>query len=217
MTRPVPPSLHDAITLLADMNAAMATLKGRRKETAARRRDWQALKKENTPAVVGLPSGVMFENMLMGLLVEGLLGLPVFSGLDLADETVRGLGFLGTALHHDAAEKDGHPIRDDAPVLESFLSMAVLDGQKARLDNTDAAHKMQMAELAQLKKMMLMLMAAVAAQNRARDADRNADLVPDVLRHPKIARFKQNRHSMTCIKTMFQRQSNMMAPVARAA
>lgn len=221
MPRTPPPLSADAAALLADMNAAMTALQGRRRDNAQRRREWQALKRDNAPSSLGgSMSGVMFENMLMGLLVESLFGMPVFSGLDLSDETVRSLGFLGTAMHHDMTEKKGaddkqnDPDRD--PILDEFISMAALDGQKARLDNADARHAAQMAELQQLKRLIMVLMAAMAAQNRDKARKRDADLVPDVLRDPKMARFKQNRHSMACIKTLFKRQVAQVAVVPRA-
>ena len=84
--------------------------------------------------------------------------------------------------------------------------------------------KTQTDKMKTLKQMALMILAAMqedaaegTSEGRSGGSD---DVVPDVLRDPKVARFKQNRHSMNCVRTMFQRQAGQVTsiyPVPRVA
>jgi hypothetical protein len=128
----------------------------------------------------------------------------------MTDEATRALGFLGTAAHHDAAEKCSQP-KD----MEEILSALLADAQRQQFITAENAQTRQAEELAQMKQMMMAILALMLSQQR--NARRDAEIVPDVLRDPKLARFKQNRQSLSCIKTLFARQADLVAPNLRCA
>lgn len=200
--------LRDGQNVLRDLDRDLKKSQAARRTTQKRRSEWR---KQNAPQGDNLGiSGVMFENMLMGLLCQSLFGLPMLSGLGFADETIQALGVLGTALHHDATEKNDAPEMDEAETVSALL----LAAERAQFDNAEDAQSRQAAELAHLKKMVTVLMAAMVLQQRRAPRE---EMVSDVLREPNIARFKQNRQNLSCVKTLFARQAQMVAPKLQIA
>ncbi len=200
--------VSDGRNVLRDLDRELKKSRTARRTTVKSRSEWR---KKNAPSSDGMGiSGVAFENMLMGLLCQSLFGLPMMAGLGLTDDTVQALGFLGTALHHDATEKKEN---SSADVVE-MVSTALLASEGAAFDAAETAQARQEAELAQLRKMVMLLMAAMVAQQRRAPRE---DVAADVLREPNIARFKQNRQKIACIQTLFARQADMVMPKLRMA
>lgn len=71
------------------------------------------------------------------------------------------------------------------------------------------AHKEQQEQLQKTQRMLVLTMAAMLKEEHAKKQDH--DIAADVLRKPAVARFKQNRHSMDCIRTAFANQAESIA------
>jgi hypothetical protein len=136
-------------------------------------------------------------------------GLPIFEGLQMADETARALGMLGTAAHHEGSSTKS-PSRSNERVFSDMLHAV----EEMELAEAETVQEAQARELADIKKMLMAVMAMMMMQQRER---KDEDVAADVLRAPSFARFKQNRHSLDCVRSQFSQQLRMTAPGLRCS
>ena len=194
-------------SLMAELMHSIQATQRVKSGTSAKYTNWRAKASSTNPAVE-TPSGLIFETLFMSFMFHSLFGLPMFSGFHLGQDAATGLGALGSALHHDMAPSD-------AKTMERFVNQALLSEQKKRFDDISSAQNAQLSEFGDMKKMLMLLMAwMVSQQNGGKsDSGESEHVAPDILRHPKLARFKQNRHSMDCIRSQFKSQAATVTPL----
>jgi len=90
-----------------------------------------------------------------------------------------------------------------------MFSDLTLEAEQAEMMQQMMGTKPNMAFVRQLHAMLAM---QVAQQQRdaEQQLSKKQDIVPDVLRKPEMAQFKQNRQSMVCTRTMIRRQTKEM-------
>ena len=211
--------------LFQDISKAQATIARMTKRTKAkvktpkRRAKPVAKAKKTTPADPA--AGTLTTCLLGSILLDTLFGLPLFSGLSEATQGLAHVGLLGAqesykeAYQEPAAKKA--PKSRAAPVASTFRDMTLAAKQEELLEML-LAQMGQAEQLALLKQMTKTLMAHIAMQRRsAPGLTPVQELVPDAYREPKMGQFKQNLHSVSCIRTLFARESRITAPKYRLA
>jgi hypothetical protein len=195
--------------LIAELNRSILGMQKAKTGTSTKYTNWRA--RANAGPAGETPSGLVFETLFMSLMFHSLFGMPMFSGLGLGQEAATGLGALGSALHHDMAPHDMN-------TAEHVVNTALLAEQKKRFEAISSAQNAQLSEFGDMKKMLMLLMAWMMAQQQSGKSGSgdSEQVAPDVLRHPKLARFKQNRHSMDCIRSLFKDQAATVTPLFKA-
>lgn len=161
--------------------------------------------------------GEMMSCLLGTMFLDMLFGMPVFQGLG---DASRGLAQIGLM----SAQEDEH----EKPVLRSVpkqpqrvasfdeILMAAQQTEHLKAVASQTNKMRQMAMMRQMLAMLLTQMLTQQDQTEGKSGSGEGGLVPDVLRDPKLARFKQNRQSISCIRTLFARQASMTAPKFQA-
>lgn len=180
--------------------------------TQKRYSDWRSIAYE--PAPSAQQSNELIATSLVTVLLDGLFGMGLFSGLG---DAAHGMAQM-TAMEH--ASRGNSQLQRSAQLNEALNKRLFQTSQGAQNGQTQ-----QMKLLQQMMAMLLMSMltqqggdeTGSAGGSKGQQANaKNADVVPDVLRHPAVARFKQNRQSIACIRTMFQRQADVVTPKFQA-
>lgn len=178
-----------------------------------------------TTPTSGDTSGADILSCLLGsLFMDFFLGMPLFQGLGGGmgmgmgagfSEATQGLAHIGVMNAVDSQNTAPH-LRGmpKASRSTSFDDILITAQQTEHLQAVaNQTNKMrQMVMLRQMMAMLLTQMVNAQDQEEGKSGGGSDGLVPDVLRDPKLARFKQNRQSISCIRTLFQRQSDMIAP-----
>lgn len=192
-------SIASSESLLQELVQSLATVRTTQQKNTRKYQNWRAV--ANNPATQN--DQMMGGNMLFNFLLEGLFGMPLFAGLS---DMTQGMAHMGAMSLTDREQ--------ERRVVDPY-SMDLAD---AAYENARARNKAQEKQLQMWQHMaMLMLMAMLQQQAQQGEKSGDADgLVPDILRHPTMARFKQNRASVACIRTMFQRQADAVTPSYQA-
>lgn len=145
--------------------------------------------------------GALFAEMVLG----GVFGLPMFGQLNAGlTEAMHGAALTGTVGRgaEENATFDG---------IQEFVADNGMEEMYASIcEQVLAAQRAQQSELSRNKKMLLMAMMTMLLQEERAPRE---EIVPDILRKPAVARFKQNRHSIDCIRSAFARQADsVVAP-----
>ncbi len=194
-------------SLLQELNRSILKTASGRKTTQSRYGNWRASTTGNASSGE-TPGGMVFETLMMSLLMQTLFGLPMFQGFGFSNDTVQGLAALGSGLHHSAAS-DGPREMFDGP----SISQSLMNSQRTRFQNASRAQDARVDQLQDMKKHILLILTWLMLQEEKGDSGEGEAIAPDILRHPKLARFKQNRHSMECIRTLFKNQAAVVTPV----
>jgi hypothetical protein len=191
-------------SLVREINRSILSIQNTTKSTQSRYKTWTMQAKAPQRSGSGeTPMATMFEMTLMSCLVHALFGLPMMQGLGLADQTVDALGYVAGGAHHSLADGRFAPRTVRGPGAHM---MAL---EQHRVQNALSSQKDKVGELLSMKEMIMALLILMLAGETKGDSGKGGEdmLAPDVLRHPKLARFKQNRHSLDCIRSMFQEQA----------
>ena len=192
-------------SLLHELTRSLRTTQATQAQTKARYGQWRAMA---NPAPTETATGMIFETMLMSLLMQTLFGMPMLSGFGVSDDAIHGLGALGSGMHHEQSDRQSHSIEKAA-----LINQALVDAQRARMTQLSHTQSAKTQQLTAMKRAIAtLLISLMNAEEDTGSSEGDEGLVPDVLRHPKLARFKQNRHSISCVRTMFKNQANAVVP-----
>lgn len=177
--------------------------------TQANSKDWLSFVEE--PKTVS-DSNDFVASTLVTVLLDSLFGFGLFSSMGQAAQGVAQM----TAMEHATRGNQPNGQLQRTAMLNDELN------KRAFAMNTSGQKKQtqQMKMLQQMMAMLLMNMLSNQSEDEGSDEGegmvrakkKQNDVVNDVLRHPTMARFKQNRQSIACIRTMFQRQADIVAP-----
>jgi len=195
-------SMKAGESLMQDLERAILSSQNAQVKTKQRFQNWKAVVKQ--PA--DTQSVALVEAGLMGFFLDFLFGMPMFSGMS---DAAKGLLDVGLMAHSDMG-RDKQSTMPDMSALNELISM-----QSHRRDAAISGHKSQAAQMKKMRQMvmlMVLMMMQDSEEGSGETGGRAPEYAQDVLRHPKLARFKQNRHSLACIRTMFQNQADSVAP-----
>lgn len=199
-------TLQNGEELLAQLVEALRESNQQTRATKSRYQNWRGQAKPQAFVRDGQNAGgSLFEAMFTEMVLGGLFGMPMFGSM--APGMVEGLhGASLTGMVGRGAQEDS-----TAAELQRFIEDSDLEDHYAELcEQVLAAQRAQQLEMTRQKKMLLLAMMALLMQTPAKPRE---ELAQDVLRHPARARFKQNRHSIDCIKSAFARQADsVLAP-----
>jgi hypothetical protein len=205
-TTPSPdPMMQQGNELAMQLLAAMRTNQQQMHMTTNRYQSWRA---QSRPEAFlredgnGLLEAVVTELLFGGL--GALFGGPSFDMLHDAATVANGVNI---------AMQDS-----TAPQLQRFVSDTEIEQlYKKMYEEELRAQAAQQAKMARTRKVLTAMLAALDAQEaeapifapRAQE-----EIAGDVLRRPRVAQFKQNRHSssMDCIRESFIRSANTITP-----
>jgi hypothetical protein len=192
-------SLEAGEAMMKEISAQMNALRATKKTNIKRHTDWRKLTEE--PAPMHRPENDMMGLSILSMLLQCLFGLPVFAGLG---ETAKGLlqfGIMGA-------------VDEENPTLSHVkrLNKTLNDTQFNKAMNKNADQIQQMEMVKAITALLIAHMGGHTEEESTSGGSSDDGLIPDVLRHPTVARFKQNRHSMSCVRTLFQRQAEAVAP-----
>lgn len=199
------------IDLEKTLQGALKNLQKTKDRTDARYAQWRDIAAQPAPMPVA-PSpaeSAPMAGMLLAALLDNLFGgLPLFQlfGGMMGDgiSGAAGLGMMATADDTTTSKESLH--------RSAGLNSALKHSQVKKYRNASASQQAQMQLLQEMAALLLMNMAAQQRGETTTDGEGDEGLVPDVLRHPKMARFKQNRHSMSCIRTLFSHETDITVP-----
>ena len=195
-------SMKAGESLMQDLSRAIQQTQNSQLKTKERFQNWKAVVKQPADA----QGGSLVEAGMMGFFLDFLFGMPMFSGVS---DAAKGLLDIGLMAHSDTA-KDNKSQMPDLGALNALIS-----GQAHRRDAAISGQKMQSAQMKKMRQMvmlMVLMMMQDSEETSGETGGRAPEYAQDVLRHPKLARFKQNRHSLSCIREMFQHQAGTVAP-----
>ncbi len=207
-TTPSPsPTMQQGNELAMQLLAAMRTNQHPMQMT---RNHYQAWRGQSRPeAFLREDGNGLLEAVLTELLFGGLGALfgggPVFDMLQDAGRVAYG---TNAALRET----------DRAPQLQRFVSDTEIEKLYAAMyEESLRAQAEQQAKMAKTRKILTAMLAAIDAQEAEAPifAPRpQEEIAGDVLRRPRVAQFKQNRHSssMDCIRESFIRSANTITP-----
>lgn len=157
--------------------------------------------------------GSLFLDMFFG-------GMPIMSGMG---EATRGLAQIGLMNGVEAAHETQQPRKmrmNPAPQRAVSFDDVLMTAQQTEHLQAVASQTNKMRQMVMLRQMLAMLVAQMMNNMQEEGEGKSGGdggLVPDVLRDPKLARFKQNRQSISCIRTLFQRQTASLKPAFSGA
>lgn len=218
-----PHSMADSQFLATQLQREIQQMGRARREMDRRaRRDMNMWRHTPLSAYATRDGGMdtMMSGMLAGLVVDGFFG-----GLPMSDMMKSLAQFGAMNAQEDYNDSNASPEayfaaqqkemrrkmqKQKGPV--AFDELTAMMQQEEALD-TVLAEQSQVQQLEMLKYMAMMLMMQIMQQERALQTPKSDHgMATDVLRHPKMARFKQNRQSVSCIRTLFQREMRHVAP-----
>ena len=202
-------SIPSSEALLKEVTEQLAAVQKAQQQNKRRYQNWKS--------VANNPQGhdsMMSGNMLFSFLLEGLFGLPFFSGFS---EIGQGMAHMGAMQLSD--QPDTRKVADP-------YDLDMTDRAYGKASKHNAAQQKQLEMWQQMTMMLILMMMQQLQQQQGESGSGGAvgpdrfgmpkrkgeDLVPDALRDPKMARFKQNRATISCIRTMFQRQADAVVP-----
>jgi hypothetical protein len=200
-------SMKAGESLMQDLTRAVAASQAAQVKTKTRFQNWKAVVKQPQDA----QATALVEAGMMGFFLDFLFGMPIFSGVSDAAKGLLDIGLMG----HSDMGRDNMSAMPDMAALNALIS-----SQSHRRDGALSSQRNQTAQMKKMRQMvmMMLLMMMQDAENGGSGDSEGVSLsqapefAQDVLRHPKLARFKQNRHSLACIRTMFQNQADTVAP-----
>lgn len=193
---------------IADQLQAMEQIK------KATQKDWQSLVQSTAaPQASGNGSNDFMATTLVTVLLDSLFGFGMFSGMG---DAAHGMAQM-TAMEHTT--RGNGQMQRTAQLNEEL--------NKRAFALSTGSQKKQTQQIKMLQQMMAMLLMNMLSSQSGEDEGseegemfkakaKNDDMVHDVMRHPAMARFKQNRQSIACIRTMFQRQADIVTPKMNA-
>lgn len=195
---------HDTKALLTMLQTSMRQNARAQQQTRTRYQAWRAQPK------AGTPSGNMMLEAMAPALFDAFLGFlfttPLLAPLGAGPEEAM---IAGTAY----GAWDGMTTRKPATEFNHYvLNDAVNEAQAKTFDETIEAQDAQAQQLETLQQITILLLQLLQQQQKATSTKAEATLASDVLRHPQLARFKQNRHSLDCIRTEFAKTADVVAP-----
>lgn len=199
-------SVEAGEAMIQNITAQMQALRAVKKKNHQRHTDWRALMEEEHYAPVAPTQTMDMSSMsLLMMLLQCLFGLPVFGGMG---EMLKGV--IEVAALNMADENNPNMAR----IKQINKTLSDTQYHKAMRGNQNQMQQMEMIK--QITTLLMMQM----QNGHQDDEDESAGgstgqshgLAADVLRHPTMARFKQNRQSVSCIRTLFQRQVEQVAP-----
>ncbi len=200
-------TLHKGEELLSQLIEALRESNEQTRKTKRHYQQWRAqpkpqafLRDQQSAA------GGMLESVLTEMVLGSLFGMPMF--ISLSSAMVDGLhgAALTSMVGRGAQEESPH-----AELQEFMLDAETEEEYAAMCAQALAAQQAQQQEMSRQKKLLLMALVTLLMQPDT--AKPRENVVPDVLRHPARARFKQNRHSIDCIRSAFSRQADsVLAP-----
>lgn len=178
----------------------------------------QAERKDNPFDLGG--SGDMLGFMMGSMFLDMLFGMPMLSMLGEGSHGLAQVGMMNM-LEDDRMRREKNKAHKEIMPMPRAASFdeVVMAAERSECLQAVAAQKNKMRQLVMLRQLMAMLMEQMnTAQDESDEGkgDGTDGLVVDVLREPKMARFKQNRQSMACIRTLFARQSTIVVPKMNA-
>jgi hypothetical protein len=180
----------------------MAALQKSQRATRTTKNRYQAWRGQSKPTTSNDTSA-----LLLNTLLGGLFGAPIFDSLGPALTDM-----LEGAMITNAADTAIRPSREEARryVADHAMEEAYAD----LFSQFIAEQQAQQREMNKNKKMLMLAMLAILMQDDDQEEEPELVVAGDVLRRPSYARFKQNRHSMDCIRSAFARQADSVtAPV----
>lgn len=202
------------ITLQAGQELAvqlLAALRDSQQQTRSTNNHYQAWRGQSRPqAFLREDGGGLFEAMLTEVIMAGLGtlfgGTPLFDTMHSMSQVAYGTNIAMRSDNTTQAE------------IQRFESDKALEAAYA-LIHAETLQKQaeQQQKLAKTQKMLAAMMKALDEQ--ANDEPLfphrpQEEIAGDVLRRPRVAQFKQNRHSpaMDCIRSAFERSANTITP-----
>jgi hypothetical protein len=178
--------------LLQEMLKEMAVLQNeqRRQQQQQKQNSWRNIAKPQESAM----------DPLLGMLLSSMLFGGLFGGFGDMGQNLGALGQLGML---NAAEGSS----DATPMDQTTDRMAQMSLMNTVMSGNKSGGGMDMMSVV----LMIMILKALTQNGEAQGetgGNGGEMLAPDILRHPKMARFKQNRQSISCSKTLFKRQMN---------
>lgn len=196
--------------LLKEINKAVQSAQGQMKKNAKHPFAMPAAQAAPAkPATADNGGGDIFGALLGSIFLDMFFGMPMMQGLG---DASRGLAQIGL-MNAIEDEQPEQRMRKPAPRAASFDEILMTAEQTEHLQAV-ASQTNKMRQMVMLRQMMAMLMAQIMnaqEEGEGKSGSGEGGLVADVLREPKLARFKQNRQSISCIRTLFQRQSAMVS------
>ena len=204
------PMINDSHALLAQL---VLNMRQTQMQANVTQNQYQAWRGQARPQAF-LRSGNVDDNSITANLLEAVLSQFVMGdifGIPLTD-TAQGLMMAAQSAH--GAES---PTRYPQAQVQRYENDALIEQAYAMFYGAAMDEQQQkQAQAAKLQEtLMLLLLSMILEQKNAHAAaqkPKTEEVVPDVLRHPRVARFKQNRHSIDCIREAFSRQVETMMP-----
>ena len=190
-----PPSLDSLLAegheLIAQLTATLRHAQHETRHTKSQLKQWRAQSKP-TPHTNDTSS------MMMSSLLGGLFGLPLFDSLSPAIAQGLQAAVLMDGANDSRSDRSRSRYQIDQTLEDHYSDLFHAFLSEQTIHQKTMKHQ---------KKMVLMALLAMLMQEE--DTEHAPELVAgDVLRRPSYARFKQNRHSMDCIREAFQRQAD---------
>ena len=194
--------LNAGNALMAELGKRLQNLEKTKALTDKRYTQWSSVAAKPAPSSANEGAAPIL-GMIFSSFFETLFGgMPIMQAFDgMVGDSMQGLGTLGVMGAEDGAHAS---LQRTGQINHSLKS--------ARIKQHGAASKRQADQMEMLRMMMHMMMNMMAEQNGDASGEGEESLVPDALRDPKMARFKQNRHSISCVRTLFQREAEITAP-----
>jgi hypothetical protein len=187
----------------------LAALRDSQQQTRTTKNHYQSWRGQSRPqAFIREDGNGMFEAMLTEVIMAGL-GV-VFGGTPLFD-TIHNMSQIAYGTNA-AMRNDAAPELD----IQRFEADKALEAAYALIHaETLQRQTKQQQKLAKTQEMLAAMMHALEEQ--ANDEPlfpfrAQEELAGDVLRRPRYAQMKQNRHSMDCIRSAFERSANTITP-----
>lgn len=200
-------SMKTGESLIRDLERQLSAVAVTQAKTKAKFQNWKAVVKQPQDNEA---SGLV-EAGMMGFFLDFLFGMPIFSGVS---EAAKGMLDIGLMAHSATGKENSNTMPDMA------MLNALIGGQGRKRDQALSGQTMQAANMKKMRTvvMMMVMMMMQDAENTESGGSGEGSMLTgdmmaaDVLRHPKLARFKQNRHSLACIREMFQVQAEAVIP-----
>lgn len=188
-------------SLVGDLERALAEIQASQIKTKTRFQDWKTVAK----APRDPQSTQLIDAGMMGFFLDFLFGMPMFSGVS---DAAQGMMQVGLMAHQDMGRANAKP--------SSISFEDLLSSQRRVMNGALSDQKSQAAQMKKMRQMAMLMLWMMMNQDDSDGSQGESEghemIATDVLRHPKLARFKQNRHSLSCIREMFQNQAVSVAP-----
>lgn len=218
-------NLRDSESLMQDLAKSLAKLEAAQKITqraAKAHSQWRP----SAPSQSDPGTQAMMNSLLTTFLLDGLFGMPMVSSMFqnpmLAGmaEPMHALAQVGMMMGMEDEDEiePGFYVPSPKAQKAAHFDDVVFAAEKKAYMKAVTAQKNQKRQMVMMKRMVMMLMLQIMQQqNEDEEGGGGEALVPDALREPKLARFKQNRQSVSCIRTLFMRQADIVSvPRVRA-